>query len=351
MELTRRKFMTYSAVAMAAPAVLRVSGARAQEATVLRLHHYLPPAANFPSLVLAPWAKKIEEESGQKLKVELFPALQLGGKLPQLYDQAKHGVVDIVWTLPGATPGRFPSIEPFELPFVAGAKGIQNALACQEFADKHLTKETADVKLLSCWAHDAGVIHTNAAISSMDDLKGLKLRSPTRLAGEALAALGATPVGMPLPQVPEALAQKAIDGCVIPWEVVPSLKIDQLTRIHTQIPGSPTLYTATFFLAMNLNRYNGLPDDLKAVIDNNSGKSFAALAGKMWDDVGADVLSKIQSDGSSQVATISEDEKKKWIDATKPAQDKWVEEMKAKGIDGAALVDEVRTLVATYANG
>ena len=92
----------------------------------------------------------------------------------------------------------------------------------------------------------------------MEDLKGLKLRFPTRLAGEALRALGATAIGMPIPQVPESLAQQVIDGCVVPWEVVPSIKVQELVKFHTEIPGSPTLYTASFILAMNKAKYEGL---------------------------------------------------------------------------------------------
>jgi TRAP-type C4-dicarboxylate transport system permease small subunit len=106
----------------------------------------------------------------------------------------------------------------------------------------------------------------------MEDLKGLKLRFPTRLAGEALKALGANAIGMPIPQVPESLAQRVIDGAVIPWEVVPAVKVQELVKFHTEIPGSPTLYTATFILAMNRVKYDGLPADLKAVIDKNSGQ-------------------------------------------------------------------------------
>src|SRR6185503_11222887 len=157
---------------------------------------------------------------------------------------------------------RFPSTEVFELPFVASRRGIVNAKAAQEFSETHLRDETKDVKLISFWAHDHGLIHANRQVKTMDDLKCLKLRFPTRLAGEALKALGATAIGMPIPQVPESLAQKVIDGCVVPWEVVPAIKVHELLKFHTEIPGSPTLYTTTFFLAMNKAKYESLSADL-----------------------------------------------------------------------------------------
>lgn len=347
MNLNRRLFMKAAGVAIAAPAVLRSGAASAQEAITLRLHHFLPPASNVHQKLLMPWAKALDEQSGGKLKVEIFPGMQLGGKPPQLYDQAANGVVDIVWTLPGTTPGRFPSTEAFELPFVAAQKASVTAPACQEYAETHLQKETADTKLLAFWAHDHGLIHTNKEIKTQADLAGLKLRNPTRLAGEALAALGVTPVGMPVPQVPEALAQGVIDGCVVPWEVVPSIKVNELTKFHTEIPGSPTLYTATFFLTMNKAKYEGLPEELRAIIDKNSGQSFAKAAGEMWDTTGAAVRAETESKGT--VSVISEDEKARWVEATKPVHAKWIEDVKAKGLDGAALIAAAQSLIQKHA--
>lgn len=350
MILNRRSLIKAGGAMLAAPLVLRTGSAHAQSAVTLKLHHFLPPASNVHQRLLTPWAKTLEEQSKGALKVDIFPAMQLGGKPPQLYDQAANGVVDIVWTLPGNTPGRFPSTEVFELPFVAAKEATINAQACQEYGQTHVLKETADTQLLCFWAHDQGLIHTNKEVKSSADLAGLKLRNPTRLAGEALAALGATPVGMPVPQVPEALAQRAIDGCVIPWEVVPSIKVNELTKFHTEIPGSPTLYTATFFLAMNKGKYEALPAELKAVLDANSGMTFAKKAGEMWDSVGAEVRASIEASGSGTISAISEDEKAKWVAATKPVHDKWIEDMKAKDLDGQALINAAQGLVQKYTN-
>lgn len=348
MELTRRKFMHSAGALLAAPMIMRSGPARAQDVVTLKLHHFLPPVSNVHQKLLLPWVRTIEEQSQGKLKIEIFPAMQLGGKPPQLYDQAVNGVVDIVWTLPGNTPGRFPATEVFELPFIAAQEATANAPACQEYGETYVLPETSDTKILCFWAHDQGLIHTNKEIKTKEDLAGLKLRNPTRLAGEALTALGATSVGMPVPQVPEALAQRAIDGCVIPWEVVPSIKVDELTKFHTEIPGSPTLYTATFFLAMNKGKYDGLADDQKAVLDANSGMTFAKLAGTMWDTVGAEVRASVEKSGKGSISSITEDEKARWVEATKPVHDKWIGDMTAKNLDGSAMIKAARELIAKY---
>jgi len=341
MRVSRRQFVIAAGSAVAAPAIAH--RARAQTAVTLRLHHFLPAVSNVHTKLLVPWVKKIEAESGGNLKIEIYPSMQLGGTPPQLYDQARDGVADIIWTLPGTTPGRFPSTEVFELPFVAARRATVNARACQEFASTHLNDETKDVNLISFWAHDHGLIHANRLVKTMDDLKGLKLRFPTRLAGEALKALGATAIGMPIPQVPESLAQRVIDGCVVPWEVVPAVKVHELVKFHTEIPGSPTLYTASFFLAMNKAKHEALPAELKKVLDANSGMTFAEMAGKMWDDAGATVFEMVKARGNT-ITTLSEDEKTRWQKTTQPVVDAWVKQAK----NGDKLLESAHSLLAKY---
>jgi TRAP-type transport system periplasmic protein len=350
MKINRRKLMLGAGATLGAPAIITsaTTSAWAQTPVVtLKLHHFLPPVSNGHAKMLAPWAKKIEADSAGKIKIDIYPSMQLGGTPPQLYDQARDGVVDIIWTLPGSTPGRFPTTEVFELPFIGAERGVVNAKAAQEFADTYLKDEVKDVKILSYWAHDGGLIHANKQVNTLDDLKGLKLRNPTRLAGEALKALGAVSVGMPVPQVPESLAQKVIDGAVVPWEVVPAIKVHELVKFHTEIKGSPTLYAASFFLAMNKAKYDGLPADLKAIIDANSGMAFAAMAGAMWDTEGARIREMVVKRGNT-VTQLSDDEKKRWIKAVEPVYPAWIEQVKAKGLDGAKLIEAARALVAKY---
>jgi TRAP-type C4-dicarboxylate transport system substrate-binding protein len=345
MTVSRRKFLAASSAAIAAPAIARP--ALAQTQVTLRLHHFLPLMSNPHQKFLTPWARKVEADSQGKLKIDIFPSMQLGGTPPQLYDQAKDGVVDIVWTLPGNTPGRFPSTEAFELPFTASRRSLVNSRACAEFAPANLPNETKDVKLLAFWAHDHGLIHANKQVKTQDDLKGLKLRFPTRLAGEALKALGATAIGMPIPQVPESLAQKVIDGCVVPWEVVPAIKVHELLKFHTEIPGSPTLYTTTFFLAMNKAKYDGLPADLKDAIDKSSGMPASEMAGNLWDTMGVPVAEMVKARGNI-ITVLAEDEKARWQKATEPVIEAWIKGTKDKGVDGGKLVEQVRALIAKY---
>jgi TRAP-type C4-dicarboxylate transport system substrate-binding protein len=152
---------------------------------------------------------------------------------------------------------------------------------------------------------------------------------------------------MPIPQLPESLAQRVLDGCVIPWEVVPAVKVQELLKFHTDIPGSPTLYTATFIIAMNKAKYESLPPDLKQVIDKNSGQVAAVMAGQMWDDQAKVVEDMVRKRGNT-ISAITEEEKARWVKATDPVIDAWVKQVKDRGLDGAKLLDTARALVAKY---
>ncbi|PHK96330.1 C4-dicarboxylate ABC transporter [Pseudoroseomonas rhizosphaerae] len=334
-------------LASAAPALLGPRAARADEVT-LRLHHFLPAVSNVHRNFLAPWAKQVEEASKGRLRIRIFPAMQLGGAPPQLYDQARDGVADIVWTLPGYTAGRFPRIEALELPFVANRSGLANARATQAFAEKHLAEEFGEVHPLCFWSHDGGLIHSRSPVRRLEDLRGMKLRFPTRQAGEGLRALGAAPVGMPVPQVPEALTQGVLDGAVVPWEVVPSIKLQELVRNHTAFPGSPTFYVATNVLAMNKAKYQSLPAELRAVLDAQSGQAAAAMVGAMLDEQAVIVSEQARRRGNTLIE-LEAAEAERWRAACQPVTEAWLAQMKGRDVDGAALLADARALFARYA--
>lgn len=345
-KISRRRLSLATAGLLAAPALPRP--ARAQGET-LRLHHFLPPGSNIHRNFLAPWARKVEAATDGQLRIRLFPAMQLGGAPPQLYDQARDGVADIVWTLPGYTAGRFPRIEALELPFVADHGGVANARAAQAFAAKHLAQEFGEVHPLCFWAHDAGLIHSRTPVRTLEDLRGLKLRFPTRQAGEALRVLGAAPIGMPVPQVPEALTQGVLDGAVVPWEVVPSIKLQELVRNHTAFPGSPTFYTATNVLAMNKARYEGLPAELRRALDMQSGDAAAAMVGATLDEQAVTVSELARKRGNTLIE-LEPAEAARWRETTKPVIEAWLEQMRGRGIDGEALLTDARALFRQFAS-
>ena len=331
--------------AVAAAALCAASQGFAQQVT-LRLHQFLPPQATIPAKALLPWAQKVEKESGGKIKIQSFPAMQLGGAPPQLFDQAKDGVVDIVWTVLGYTPGRFNKAEVFELPFMT-TTGEAGSKAFQEYVDTYAADEFKDVKVLAVHTHGPGLFHTKEPVAGLDSLRGMNIRGGSRIVNNMLTKLGATPVGMPVPAVTEALSKGVIDGTTIPWEVTPALKVTQLVKNHTTFAGKYGLYTQTFVFAMNKASYDKLPADLKKVIDANSGMETAAMFGRArgeGDKVGYGIAGK----AGNKIVTLEPAEVLRWKRTAATVETDWVNEMKGKGIDGAKLAAEARALVEKY---
>lgn len=337
---------TLMGIAGAAFAVgMGATAAMAQDVT-LRMHQFLPPQANVPKLVLDVWADKVEAASEGRIKVERYASMQLGGTPPELMDQAIDGVADIVWTVVGYTPGRYPSTEVFELPFMVTDARAASSAYWQMFESHMKDTEFKDVHILGTWVHGPGLLHTNKEIRTPADMQGMKIRGGSRLANQLLEITGATPVGMPVPAIPEGLSKGVIDGTTIPWEVTSALKVPELVKNHTEFTGS-ALYTLTFVLAMNKDKYESLPDDLKKVIDDNSGLEFSIFAGGTQADSDGPAR-QIAVDLGNNIVTLNEEETAVWRETSQPIYDTWVADMKEKGIDGQALIDEAKSLMDAY---
>jgi TRAP-type C4-dicarboxylate transport system substrate-binding protein len=336
------------AAALAAIAAVILSSPLAAQDVKLRVHQFLPAGAPVPKNFIAEWAKKVEQEANGSIKIELYPSMQLGGTPPQLYDQVRDGVVDIVWTLPGYTAGRFPRSETFELPFIAGT-AEQNSQAAWEFYQKHLKDEFKDVHVIAAHTHGPGLIHAKGnGVRKLEDMKGLKLRGPSRMVNKLIENLGATPVGMPVPAMPDALSKGVIDGTVVPWEVTTPLRVSELVNSHTNFSGNRSLYVAFFIFAMNKARYDGLPADLKKVIDNNSGLATSKWVGKVMDEGDAPGLAAAKA-RNNNIVTLDAAETARWKEQAKKVNDGWIAEMDAKRINGKQLVDDATAMITKYA--
>jgi TRAP-type C4-dicarboxylate transport system substrate-binding protein len=325
-------------------------GLSAQAQTVtLKVHHFLGPQSIQHTTMLGDWCKALAKDSNNRLQCQIFPAMQLGGTPPQLYDQAKDGVADVVWTVAGYSAGRFARTQVFELPFVM-SNAEATSRAAWDFVQKHAADEHKDVKLLAVHVHGPGVLFTkNKPVQKLEDLKGMKFRAPTANVTKMMGIMGATPVGMPVPQVPEALSKGVIDGAVIPFEVAPGLKVHELTKFAAETdPKFPALYTTVFVVPMNKAKYDSLPPDLKAVIDKNSGREFSAFLGKtQW---GNDVPSRkvFAETAGYTISTIPATELERWRQKTSEIDDAWVADMDKRGLNGKAMLKDALDLIQQY---
>lgn len=330
--------------ALAAVMVLGAGTAFGQEVT-LKFQHFVSPASANPTYFMEPWARKIEEDSNGRIKVELYPFMQLGGVASEMYDQIADGIVDGGWVIPGYEPGRFPETEAMELPFMVTKSAEEASVAAWRYSQEHLMDDFEDVHLIAIHMHGRGLVYKKGdPIGTVGDFAGLKLRGPSRPATLLLEKLGAIPIGMPVPQFPESLALGVVDGGVITFEQAPSLKLDELTDSHTDVAGDKSLYNLYFLWAMNKDRYESLPDDLKAVIDANSGEMASAWAGRAHDTGDAEGRTALIEAGHV-AAELSAEETARIEALGDEVIAAWITEMDAKGYDGAKLVADARAAV------
>ncbi len=332
---------------LAAAALAAAGLAQAQEVT-LKFHHIWNTQAMAAVNVIAPWCDKIAKESVNKLKCQVYPAMSMGGTPPQLVDQVKDGVADLVITLPGYTAGRFPALEVFELPFMTNSAEV-GARAAWDYLQKYALKEFPGTKILAIWVHDEGYVHTREKpIKTLADFKGLKMRAPTRQTNKLLATLGASPVGMPLPAVVDAVSKGTIDGFLLPWEVMPSLKLHEMVKYHSETdPSRPALYSAVFVFAMNQAKYDSLSPDLKKVIDANSGAAYSQAVGKIWDGSQA-AGRQAAKDRGNTFTMIPASELDNWVKAAAPLVDDFTADMDKKGLPGKQMLQDARDLLVKY---
>lgn len=330
--------------ALGAPALVGF----AQQTVTLKFHTFMNPISNVWENMHKAWMNKVEKDSNGRIKFEGYPAMQLGGNPGQLYDQARDGVVDVVWTLPGNTAGRFPRTEVFELPFIMN-NAEATSKAFWEYIQTYAADEYKDTHVIALQVHGPGMFHSaGKPIRSAADLRGMKVRGPTRQVTKLLASVGAAPVGFPLPQIPDALSKGTVDACCIPWEVVPSVKVHELCKNHSEFPaGSGALYTTTFVMTMNKAKYDGLAPDLKKVIDANTGMATSAWLGKVQQS--GDIPGrKAAADRGNTIYTFTKEQADEFIKLSSKVDDEWVADMDKRGFNGKQLLQAAKDLIAKH---
>lgn len=344
MKLLKRALCAATCVSALAAATV----SHAQEFT-FSIQHFLSPKAPAQAMLIEPWAKSIEEASGGRIAFEIFPAMALGGTPPELYSQVRDGVVDVVWTVTGYTPGTFPRTEVFELPSVHQGDARATNLAIQDMMGD-LSADFEDVHPLLVHVHTGNALHlTSGSVAGLADFAGLKIRSPSRTGAWMLEELGAEPVGMPVPALPQALSKNTVDAGLVPFEVALPLGLADLTSASVELNDGARFGTATFLFAMNKDAYNTLPDDLKQIVDDNSGAAIAAAMGEAWNDI-EPVGKKRAEDAGNAVTQLSAEATAEFDAPFAATVQRWVDEATGSGIEADALLSAARAAIAANSN-
>jgi TRAP-type transport system periplasmic protein len=330
MHATRRTFVT-GTLATSAAAALPWRAALAQEE--LKLATFVPPTHIQMHKVIIPWSQELPNATGNMLTVRIFPSMQLGGKPPELYRQMVQGISDICFTLPGYTSNDFPMMALTELPGMAesGADGTRKLWA--NF-DRFLAREYKDARVLMLWNSDtASIMSKSKPVRTLEDMRGLKIRTPSAAQSAQLETLGAIPIDMPANQIYNSLDRGVVDAAMIPMSAAVDFKLIEVARYFTI---NAPLGRSPFLVAMNRARYDKLAPDLKKAIDDSTGLKLSLKGADTYDEQNNAALAAARKD--REVITLSAQERQRWVDAFKPLINRKVEEAEKAGLPGRGLV-------------
>lgn len=308
---------------------LQVPMAQADDKLVLRLGHIWPAVAGPHKQLMQVWADTVERESNGKISVEVYPSATLAKPAAQ-YEAVKSHIMDVTATVLGYSANRFPLTQIAEIPGLT-KNAVHGSCIVQNLFDEGLLEEEfKDTKPLFFFTHGQGLLHLkNHSIKVPEDLAGLRIRRPTTLVAQILENLGSLPVGMPAPDSYQSISRGVIDGVAFPWEATLSFRLNELTKSHTEVGG---LYNVVFLTTMNRDVYDNLPGDLKKVIDNNSGMTWALKAGVLFDQL--DLVGRQQAlDAGHEIIVVEGGvENPSWKPEIDKATDSYIGSLEKKGL-------------------
>lgn len=317
-------------LALAAVAGVALAGSAHAAEINLKLSHFLPPVHGIHTDFIEPWAKQLESCTNGKVAIEIYPGGTQLGNVAKQQEQVLAGVVDIAHGLTGLPRGRFPRTSVIDLPFLTESADAATRTLWKLYPD-YLAPEYEGLKVLALHAHNGGLIHTSEKpVETMEDLEGLRIRTPSPAISMMLEALGAVPQGLPPGQVYEALQKGVIDGTVFPWDPVKSFRLAEVLKYHLDA----RVYTVSFFFVMNQRRYESLPEDVQACVDDLSGDALIAQFGDWWDQWDAPGLAAAEERGNV-ITVLSDEERARWREALEPMTQAYLDQLEGEGVDNA----------------
>lgn len=333
------KSITLSAAALA----LTVGVAGQATADDIKISSWAPPTHPVNSQLFPTWGKCIQDATKGavtwKIEYNLAPP-------PAQFDVVRKGIGDVAWIFHGYNAGRYVATKIVELPGL-GTNATAAAVAYWRTHEKYLDKlnEHRGVRLVGLMTHGPGVLQTNKDITSLNQLKGMKLRLPGGVATDVFSNFGVVPVNVPAPKVYEVLSTGVADGVVMPIETQKSFKLHEVVKNVVVMPGG--FYYGSFAIIMNPRRYASLSKAHQAAVDKCSGENLSKIAGAAWD--GADAAGTKQAETTGKLTVASEAMQKEFAPVAKKVTDEWIAAVKKKGLaNPQEALDYLREQAKSY---
>ena len=297
-------------------------------------YSFFAPMKSFPGAQINHWVKELGKRTDGMVEVKVFGGGTLLGAR-NMYDGVLNGVSDIGLSCPSYDPGRFPLTSGISLPVNFPSSKVAS-LTYWDLMAELKPAEYSKFKIITMFTTEPGYIQSKLPVKSLKDLKGMKLRA----AGTGvpiLKALGAAPVGMPMPQVPESIQTGVIDGTMTSREVLKDFKLAEMLK---NVLDYPTV-VVTFAAVMDRNRWNALPDKVKQVMDELS-REMAGWTGNFHDNINVgEALAWSKEKHGLKVNSLEAGEKEKWDKLIAPMVGQWVKDMTSKGYDAEGFIDRL----------
>ena len=307
----------------------------AAQTTELKAAFFASPKHPIWAKLMVPWGKAIEA-ANVGIKVIGFPGSQIGGSPPGAFKRVINGISDLEFTMQGYTSTVFPRTLLVEIPLQWGSP-TEATRALWKIFDKHLAQEYKRVKVLAIWVTDSPTIMTNKIVRVPADLKGLKLRTPSRNQAAIIKGFGAVPVAMPMPQTYGAIEKGVVDGAIVGISVVNSFKLAEVVKNY--IVDLPMGYSPQM-IAMNRKVYDGLSAKQRAVIDKNSGLALSLKGARIYEQARESGLKTVRKRADTNITTLTAAEKAAWKASLRIIVDKWVEDFEKKGLPYRLMLDD-----------
>lgn len=317
------------------------SHAQPQEKVIVLKYSNFFPAPHANSIIAEQWSREVEKRTNGRVKVNYYPGAVLT-PASQTYDSVVKGIADLGLSCQAYTRGKFPLTEVVDLP-LAYRSGSAATKMINSFYKKFRPKEYDETEVMYLHAHGPGILHTKRPVNSLEDLKGMKIRS-TGLSAKIAQSLGGAPVGMPMTESYDALSKGVTDGILCPNEALKGFKLGEVTAFTTENYGSA--YSTAFFIVMNKARWNSLPKDIQATI-RQINEEWIDRQSRVWDDIDTEGKAFAIQKGMKYIK-LAPQEDAKWAGRVKPILDEYVQGCKAKGLPGDEVLKFCQQFLKSY---
>lgn len=324
---------------IATAVTLGCTAASAQPIT-LRVSTGFPAVHDTTTQLVLPWIEELSRRSGVEIETTLFAAGSALGTLDRQLDQLERGLVDAAVGLAVVPRGRMPRIGLIDLPFLGDSSRAIN-MATSDMLDAEFAPDLAGMQVVNVFI-DCSVLHTvSRPIHGIADIRGLRLRVPSAMGAEMVAAVGGIPVAMPQSEIYENLQRNVIDGAITPWDVITSLNLGEVLNHHTD----NVLFCGQLWFGFNQRTYENLPEPVRTAFDELRGEYAVNLAQGIYEAARVAAQDSVVARGN-QITHIPDDQMAEWAALVEPKIEAFLTETEASVGDIRAIYDTLRDRIA-----